>query len=112
PADSSSFPTLAGVTVQSAADLWADVSGRLRADLPDGVFAAWFGAAHPVGLAGDDLEIGVPNEFTRAWIEGHFSQLVGHAAREARARLGVRFAVIGDEGGRAARAPAIRVGPE
>jgi chromosomal replication initiator protein len=112
PTDSPSSPTLAGVTVQSAADLWADVSGRLRADLPDGVFAAWFGAARPVGLAGDDLEIGVPNEFTRAWIEGHFSELVGHAAREARERLGIRFAVIGDDGERGERAPAIRVSSE
>ena len=110
--NSPSSPTLAGVTVQSAADLWADVSGRLRADLPDGVFAAWFGAARPVGLAGDDLEIGVPNEFTRAWIEGHFSELVGQAARESRERLGVRFAVIGDDGEPAEPAPAIRVSSE
>jgi chromosomal replication initiator protein len=95
--DSPSFPTLAGVTEQSAADLWADVSGRLRADLPDGVFAAWFGAARPVGFAGDDLQIGVPNEFTRAWIEGHFGELVGQAASEARERLEVRFAVVGDD---------------
>ena len=73
---------LAGVTEQSAADLWADVSGRLRADLPDGVFAAWFGAARPVGFAGDDLQMGVPNEFTRAWIEGHFGELVRQAASE------------------------------
>jgi chromosomal replication initiator protein len=85
------------VTEQSAADLWADVSGRLRADLPDGVFAAWFGAARPVGFAGDDLQIGVPNEFTRAWIEGHFGELVGQAASEARERLEVRFAVVGDD---------------
>ena len=84
------------MTEQSAADLWADVSGRLRADLPDGVFAAWFGAARPVGFAGDDLQIGVPNEFTRAWIEGHFGELVGQAASEARERLEVRFAVVGD----------------
>jgi chromosomal replication initiator protein len=94
--NSSSFPTLAGVTEPSAADLWADVSGRLRADLPDGVFAAWFGAARPVGLSGDDLQIGVPNEFTRAWIEGHFGELVGEAASRARERLGVRFAVVDD----------------
>jgi chromosomal replication initiator protein len=94
------------VTEQSAADLWADVSGRLRADLPDGVFAAWFGAARPVGFAGDDLEIGVPNEFTRAWIEGHFADLVGQAASRSRERLEVRFAVVGDEGGDRADADA------
>jgi chromosomal replication initiator protein len=85
------------VTEQNAADLWADVSGRLRADLPDGVFAAWFGAAQPVGLDGDDLEIGVPNEFTRAWIEGHFAELVHQAAASSRERLGVRFAVLGED---------------
>jgi chromosomal replication initiator protein len=94
---SPSFSTLAGVTEQTAADLWADVSGRLRADLPDGVFAAWFGAARPVGFAGDDLEIGVPNEFTRAWIEGHFADLVGQAASRSRERLEVRFAVVEDD---------------
>jgi chromosomal replication initiator protein len=96
--ESPSSPTLAGVTEQTAADLWADVSGRLRADLPDGVFAAWFGAARPVGIAGDDLEIGVPNEFTRAWIEGHFADLVGQAASRSRERLEVRFAVVGESG--------------
>ncbi|MDX6570293.1 MAG: chromosomal replication initiator protein [Gaiellales bacterium] len=110
-----SSTTLAGVTEQSAADLWADVSGRLRADLPVGVFAAWFGAARPVGLEGDDLEIGVPNEFTRAWIEGHFSDLVSQAAAESRERLGVRFAVLGDGGEPVelpASEPAIRVTSE
>jgi chromosomal replication initiator protein len=107
-------PTLAGVTEQNATDLWADVSGRLRADLPDGVFAAWFGAARPVGLAGDDLEIGVPNEFTRAWIEGHFADLVGQAAQRSRERLEVRFAVVGDDGEPVptTREPAIRVASE
>jgi chromosomal replication initiator protein len=102
------------VTEQNATDLWADVSGRLRADLPDGVFAAWFGAARPVGLAGDDLEIGVPNEFTRAWIEGHFADLVGKAASRSRERLEVRFAVVGDAGepAPAPRAPAARVSSE
>jgi chromosomal replication initiator protein len=104
------------VTEQNAADLWADVSGRLRADLPDGVFAAWFGAARPVGLAGDDLEIGVPNEFTRAWIEGHFSDLVSQAARRSHERLGVHFAVVGDDGTpldpAPEREPAIRVTSE
>ncbi len=104
-----SSPTLAGVTEQSAADLWADVSGRLRADLPDGVFAAWFGAARPVGFAGDDLEIGVPNEFTRAWIEGHFADLVSQAAGRSRERLEVRFAVVDSAAAVDAPAPAPRV---
>jgi chromosomal replication initiator protein len=96
------------VTEPTAADLWADVSGRLRADLPDGVFAAWFGAAHPVGLSGDDLEIGVPNEFTRAWIEGHFADLVQDAARRARSALDVRFAVLDEPAGERSETPQAR----
>jgi chromosomal replication initiator protein len=45
-------------------------------------------------LDGATLEITVPNEFTRSWIEGHFASLVAAAARDvAGGEVGVRFTV-------------------
>jgi chromosomal replication initiator protein len=80
------------------AGIWSAVAARLQATLNDQAYSTWFGAAAPRGLDGDTLEVTVPNEFTRAWIEGHFASLVAAAARDARgAELGVRF-TVGPEG--------------
>ena len=78
---------------QSADGIWADVTARLREDLSETAFSAWFGSAQPVSLEGSRLRIGVPNEFTRAWIDGHFAQLVERAARSAHDELAVEFTV-------------------
>ena len=62
--------------------LWTAVADRIRDDLSPMVFGAWFSTTRALALEGDVLEVGVPNEFTRAWIEGHFAELVrtrGHA---------------------------------
>jgi chromosomal replication initiator protein len=81
------------VSELSADGVWADVTTRLREDLSETAFSAWFGSARPVSLEGSRLRIGVPNEFTRAWIEGHFAQLVERAARSTHDELAVEFAV-------------------
>src|SRR3954466_7182757 len=63
----------------TAESLWSDVSGRLRSALNDTTYGTWF--AHTVGVALDDgrFVLGVPNDFTRDWIEGHFLELIGAA---------------------------------
>jgi chromosomal replication initiator protein len=66
----------------SAAELWDAVSNRLRETLNETTYATWFGAAGPGELADDVFEIGVPNDFTREWIEGHFLGLLKAAARD------------------------------
>jgi len=77
----------AGVGVEdqielTAESLWSDVSGRLRSALNDTTYGTWF--AHTVGVALDDSRfvLGVPNDFTRDWIEGHFLELIGAAIRD------------------------------
>jgi chromosomal replication initiator protein len=57
------------------------------------VFGAWFSTTRALALEGDVLEVGVPNEFTRSWIEGHFSELVRRAATDADPGMSVRFCV-------------------
>ena len=77
--------------------LWTAVADRIRDDLSPMVFGAWFSTTRALALDGDVLEVGVPNEFTRSWIEGHFSELVRKAASAADPGVSVRFRVTDDE---------------
>jgi chromosomal replication initiator protein len=77
-----------------AAGLWSAVVERLQQNLNDQAYTTWFGSASPRSLDDRTLEVSVPNEFTRAWIEGHFGSLIAAAARDAGgAELDVRFTV-------------------
>jgi chromosomal replication initiator protein len=77
--------------------LWTAVADRIRDDLSPMVFGAWFSTTRALALQGDILEVGVPNEFTRSWIEGHFSELVRTAASAADPVVSVRFRVTDGE---------------
>ncbi len=77
--------------------LWTAVADRIRDDLSPMVFGAWFSTTRALALEGDVLEVGVPNEFTRAWIEGHFAELVHRAANAADPGVSVRFRVADGE---------------
>ncbi|MEO6809028.1 MAG: chromosomal replication initiator protein DnaA [Isosphaeraceae bacterium] len=37
-------------------------------------FGLWFGEGVRLGVEGDALEVGVPNDFFRQWIHGHFAE--------------------------------------
>jgi chromosomal replication initiator protein len=67
----------------TADDLWDEVSTRLREALNDTTFSTWFGEVEGAELADDAFVIGVPNDFTREWIEGHFLDLVRATVRDA-----------------------------
>jgi chromosomal replication initiator protein len=66
----------------TAAGLWSDVSGRLRGALNETTYNTWFGEVFGFELVGDTFVLGVPNDFTRDWIEGHFRGLIGAAVRD------------------------------
>ena len=67
----------------SAADLWEAIAGELRQTLAPPTYSAWFGRANGRALSDEALEVGVPNEFVRGWITGHFMDLVTAAAAQA-----------------------------
>jgi chromosomal replication initiator protein len=71
----------------SAEHLWEEISGRLRQALSDGTYSKWFGEVRGRELDDDILVLGVPDEFTRDWIEGNFLGLIGAAVRD----------ILGDE---------------
>ena len=67
----------------TAESLWNDVAARLREALNDTTFQTWFGEVSGAGVDGDAFVLGVPNDFTREWIEGHFLDLIRAAVRDA-----------------------------
>ena len=77
-----------------AAGVWSDVSARLKETLSESTWSTWFAGVSPLGMDADAIEVSVPNEFARQWIEGHFSALVTAAVRDATgAPLDVRYRV-------------------
>jgi chromosomal replication initiator protein len=93
--------------------LWNEVSGRLRGALNDTTYGTWFREASGLELSDDRFVLGVPNDFTRDWIEGHFLGLIGAAIRDVTGSerpIELRLvetspAPAGNDGGSAEQAP-------
>ncbi|HEV8686767.1 MAG TPA: chromosomal replication initiator protein DnaA, partial [Gaiellaceae bacterium] len=67
----------------TAASLWGEVSGRLRGALNETTYRTWFADVDGEELSDEDFVLGVPNDFAREWIEGHFLGLIKAAVRDA-----------------------------
>src|SRR3954449_9347892 len=67
-----------------------EIEATLRAAvaerLGEGRFGLWFGEGVRLGVAGDALEVGVPNAFFREWIQGHFAGNLIEAAEAVTGR--------------------------
>ena len=81
---------------------WDRISAKLREALNAGTYGKWFGMAEALERSDDRLVVGVPNEFTKNWIEGHFASLLDAAAAEQDMVVELRVAV--SEAAAAARA--------
>jgi len=66
----------------SANATWEQIAARLREMLNAGIYSTWFGQVQPLEQQDDRLVVGVPNAFTKDWIEGHFGSLLDAAASE------------------------------
>jgi chromosomal replication initiator protein len=66
----------------TAESLWNEVAGRLKGALNETTYRTWFAEAEGSELSDDAFVLGVPNDFTREWIEGHFLGLIGAAVRD------------------------------
>jgi chromosomal replication initiator protein len=87
-------------------ETWERISAKLREALNAGTYGKWFGMAQALEELPDRLVVGVPNEFTKSWIEGHFSSLLDAAAAEHDLVVELRVAV--SEAAAAARAESER----
>jgi chromosomal replication initiator protein len=72
---------------------WQRIQERLQESLNTGAYSTWFGQAEPLDSPPGRLVLGVPNEFTKSWIEGHFSSLLDAAGRENDLVVELRVAV-------------------
>jgi chromosomal replication initiator protein len=78
---------------EPAASLWERASQRLRTELSEGNYSAWFGQIKPLSLDDNAVLLGVPNPFTKQWIESRYLDLVRDAVRQAAQRdIAVDFA--------------------
>jgi chromosomal replication initiator protein len=66
----------------TAETLWNEVAGRLKGALNETTYRTWFAEAEGQELSDEAFVLGVPNDFTREWIEGHFLGLIGAAVRD------------------------------
>ncbi|HEX2296710.1 MAG TPA: chromosomal replication initiator protein DnaA [Actinomycetota bacterium] len=86
--------TPAGSTTEAAA-IWERAAQDLRVALSESNFSAWFGRTQAVGLDGDTLVLGVPNHFTKDWIEGRFLEPLVSAVTAAAGRA-LEVAILAD----------------
>ncbi len=66
----------------STANLWSEISGRLREALNDATYDKWFGGVESLELEGETLILTVPDELSRDWIHRHFRGLLNAAVRD------------------------------
>jgi chromosomal replication initiator protein len=57
---------------QTAADVWARVKRRLRAELGEDIFASWFGRLELDSVIEGCAYLTVPTRFLKSWIESHY----------------------------------------
>src|SRR5215212_4335095 len=57
---------------QGAAETWARVKRRLRAELGEDVFASWFARLEMDAVGEGCARLSVPTRFLKSWIEAHY----------------------------------------
>jgi chromosomal replication initiator protein len=77
----------------TAEGVWNEISGRLREAMSETTFATWFDQVGVIEVNDRELVLGVPNDFTRDWIDGHFVDMIGAALGEIAGERGVRLLV-------------------
>ena len=85
----------AGSTAGTAAEIWDKATQDLKLALSESNFSAWFGRTQAVGLDGETLVLGVPNHFTKDWIEGRFLEPLVSAVTAAAGRP-LEVAILAD----------------
>src|SRR5919205_652624 len=61
---------------QGAAETWARVKRRLRAELGEDVFASWFARLEMDSVGEGCARLSVPTRFLKSWIEAHYAERV------------------------------------
>jgi chromosomal replication initiator protein len=86
---------------QGAAETWARVKRRLRAELGEDVFASWFARLEMDSVGDGCARLSVPTRFLKSWIEAHYADRVLSVYRSEapdleRISIGVRGSMARD----------------
>jgi chromosomal replication initiator protein len=71
---------------QGGLELETTLRAAVAERLGESRYGLWFGEGVRLGIAGDELEVGVPNAFFREWIQGHFAGNLIEAAEAVTGR--------------------------
>lgn len=63
-------------------DVWERVLDIVREELNPPIFQTWFQHTAPVRFSDGVFSVGVPNEFTRSWLDERYSTLLSAALRQ------------------------------
>ncbi|MDF2811881.1 MAG: dnaA [Microvirga sp.] len=109
---------VAGAADQGAAETWARVKRRLRAELGEDIFSSWFGRLELETVVDGCAYLTVPTRFLKSWIESHYTDRVlalyrTEAAHLDRVVIAVRSGVGRDQSAlrRPTEVPRLGTGP-
>jgi chromosomal replication initiator protein len=102
-------PATVGSATDTAETIWGRATEDLKLALSESNFSAWFGRTQAVGLDGDTLVLGVPNHFTKDWVETRFLEPLVAAVTAAAGRP-LEVAILADAAYATAE-PASAAGP-
>lgn len=75
-------------------ELWANFLSRIKPEVSEQVFNAWFAPMEPLSLADGSLLLAVPNEFFKEWVTERYEGLaVSHLTKIAGKKTGVQLVV-------------------
>ncbi len=64
----------------SVAEVWTRLLDRARQDIPEQTFRTWLEPTEPLGIEGDTLVIGAPDQFAADWNESKHADLLSRYA--------------------------------
>ncbi|MFW0861501.1 MAG: chromosomal replication initiator protein DnaA [Dethiobacter sp.] len=62
--------------------IWQATLNKIEKKMTKPSFEAWLKTTRPVSLTDDTLVIGVPNDFTRDWLQSRYAGIIGEALKD------------------------------
>ena len=85
-------------------ELWDSLLSRLRVEVGEQIFNAWFSPISPISVSEDTFTVGVPSEFFKEWIRDRYSSvLVENLSKVAGKKLAIDFVITPVEEPKAAQ---------
>ena len=67
---------------QELLEIWQATLDEIEKKMSKPSFETWLKTTRPVSLNGDTLVVSVPNDFTRDWLQGRYSELITKTLHE------------------------------